>query len=107
MTFSPPQIVPVLVLQPIYIFRLPNQRAFRLLCATTSVILSMNKDDISAYQLWGVTPSMTRPFTMTFVNEDDGNYQHQITILKTCRQWEYWPCHHNVRADTKEEDVQT
>jgi hypothetical protein len=48
-----------------------DERAISLLCAASNVILSMNKDDLSAHQLWRVTSSMTRPSMMTFVNEND------------------------------------
>jgi hypothetical protein len=48
-----------------------NERAISLLCAASNVILSMNKDDLSAHQLWRVTSLMTRPCMMTCVNEYD------------------------------------
>jgi hypothetical protein len=48
-----------------------DERAISLLCAAANVILSMNKDDLSAHQLWRVTSLMTHPFMMTFVNEYD------------------------------------
>jgi hypothetical protein len=48
-----------------------DERAISLLCAASNVVLSMNKDDLSAHQLCRVTSSMTRPFVMTFVNEYD------------------------------------
>jgi hypothetical protein len=41
-----------------------DERAISLLCAAANEILSTNKDDLPAHQLWRVTSSMPRPFMM-------------------------------------------